>query len=116
MLTAKMLLFNFSNLEREQWKKLTPPGIELMSVPKSAYGLRVQEVLKGETAGPAAQDFFHKMLFLSDVPDPLVHYLLNVCRQVTGDPVLKAMATETNLQWSCRELFEHILEEDRQMH
>jgi hypothetical protein len=56
------------------------------------------------------------MLVLSGTPDPLVHYLLNLCRQITADPVLRAMTTETNLQWSCRTLYENLLEEDRQLH
>jgi hypothetical protein len=116
MKDAAILLFNFSGPELTQWKKQTPPGIRVVPVEPSAYGLTVQQVLDGETAGPAAPAFFRKMLVLSGTPDPLVHYLLNLCRQITAEPVLRAMTTETNLQWSCRTLYENLLEEDRQLH
>lgn len=117
MIEVTVLLFNFTSEEWKTWQRQagTLPGIHLVSVPKAAFGLTIQDILDGKRRSESVGDFSHRMMLIAGAPDPLIHFLLNVCRQSTQEPVLRAMLTETNSRWTCCELCEHLLEEEHNL-
>ena len=111
-----VLLYNFTAKELEAWKFRMRgfPGIRLIPVPQSAYGLTLREILAGQTATAFAKTtaFFRPMLVFANIPEPLVHPLIAICRQITTEKVLKAMLTDTNRNWTSAVLYENLVEEE----
>lgn len=108
-----IILYNFTRSEAEVWKKQTPL-IQVISVPKTSYGLSARELLEGKKAAApeAGTDFSRRILLLAGIPDPMVHFLLDICKRVTREPVLRAVLTETNRDWSAGELYRNLQEEE----
>lgn len=113
-----LLLYNFTAKELAQFQFSMKgfPGIRLVAVPENAYTVPVQQLLVEEMpSGLPGNTFLRHMLVLAYVPEPLVHLLLNICKQVTGEKVLKAMLTETNQHWTSEFLYENLLTEETRL-
>lgn len=113
-----LLLYSFTEKELSKFRFLLKgfPGIRLMPVPESACQLPLKQLLEGGApSGLSRHSFPRHMLVLAHIPDPLVHLLISICRQVTPEKVLKAMLTETNQSWSSELLYQNLLEEEAQL-
>ena len=114
-----ILLYNFS---REEVGKLRFvlrmfPAIRVLSVEPSDQMLLLGEVLAGKKAalGIPAREFQSRMLVLAYAQGSMVHFLLGACGQITQEKVLRAMLTDTNVNWSGLELYENLVEEEREL-
>ena len=114
-----ILLYNFS---REEVGKLRFvlrmfPAIRVLSVEPSEQTLLLGEVLAGKKAalGIPAREFQRRMLVLAYAQGSMVHFLLGACGQITQEKVLRAMLTDTNVNWSGLELYENLVEEEREL-
>lgn len=114
-----ILLYNFS---REEVGKLRFvlrmfPAIRVLSVEPSDQTLLLGEVLAGKKAalGIPAREFQRRMLVLAYAQGSMVHFLLGACGQITQEKVLRAMLTDTNVNWSGLELYENLVEEEREL-
>lgn len=113
-----VLLYSFSKHELSKFELLMKgfPGIRLISVPENAYQLPVKQLLTGViSAGLPQRAFPRHMMVLAHIPDPLMHLLINICKQATSEKILKAILTETNQNWSSALLYQNLLEEDAQL-
>lgn len=114
-----ILLYNFS---REEVGKLRFvlrmfPAIRVLSVEPSDQTLLLGEVLAGKKAalGIPGREFQRRMLVLAYAQGSMVHFLLGACGQITQEKVLRAMLTDTNVNWSGLELYENLVEEEREL-
>lgn len=114
-----ILLYNFS---REEVGKLRFvlrmfPAIRVLSVEPSDQTLLLGEVLAGKKAalGIPGREFQRRMLVLAYAQGSMVHFLLGACGQITQEKVLRAMLTDSNVNWSGLELYENLVEEEREL-
>ena len=119
MTEATVLLYNFTEQEIKAWRFLLKavPGVRLVSVPKSAYGIPILDVIAGKTPPPLCygRDFSEKMILLANATDQMIHVLLAVCKQVTDQNVLRAVLTETNGAWTSSALYEELRAEENEL-
>lgn len=114
---ATLLLYHFSQGEAVQLQTLVGflPGVRVIPVERSGYGMPLKDVLDGKTP-PAlsfSREMDRKMLVIADAKGEELSLLLSAAGQVTKDrDVLRALVTETNRSWSGTELYEHLLEEE----
>jgi hypothetical protein len=114
-----LLLFGFSQQEEAAWKKSLEKaqGLRLLFVPQAAFGTKIQDILAGKQPPVLGygQPLSQRMLLLCDAPSQMIHFLLALCKQITQEPVLRAVLTETNRTWTPAQLHQHLLEEEAQL-
>ena len=114
-----ILLYHFTRQETGMLHLLLKhmPQVQVVSVERNAYGMSIEEVLGGKPAPALAlgRDIQRKMLVLAQAKGQMLHFLLAACQQVTQDPVLRAVVTETNAKWTGLQLYDALLEEEAEL-
>lgn len=119
MTDPTIMLYNFTPEEVGKLRFVLRmfPNIRVLSVEKSDQGLLIGDVLEGKKATMLipGREFQRRMLVLAHAQGTMVHFLLGACGQITKEKVLRAMLTETNVQWTGLELYDNLLEEEREL-
>lgn len=119
MTDPTILLYNFTSEEVGKLRFVLRmfPAIRVVSVETSDQRLRIGDVLEGQRGAKPVpgREFQRRMLVLAHAQGPMVHFLLGACGQITQEPVLRAMLTDTNVNWSGLELYDNLLEEEREL-
>ncbi len=115
-----VLLYNFTDAEvgmlRLRLKDLR--GVLIHAVGRNAYGMTIRQVLAGQSPPGffPGREFSRHMAVLCNADGPLLHVLLDACGQAAEEPILRAVLTETNIDWTGLELYDNLAEEEKSLH
>ena len=115
---TEILMFNLNGKKAIEIKNICRSlNIGYREVPKSDYSLilgNILGIINDDTRGEDA-DFSEEMLYLIDFSDGMLNIFLKLLRSKKCSVALKAVMTETNINYTPTELYKEISAEHEAM-
>ncbi|MGL5614621.1 MAG: DUF3783 domain-containing protein [Sarcina sp.] len=106
----KILIYG---LDQDEKKKLSKSNVQLVEIDDTMVDMKISDIISEKKEPVEADETFkgEKIIIFNAIPDIQVRMIIDLTKRVIKKKPILAVVTETSVEWSFKELAEHLIEE-----